>query len=215
MTKVMQVKLFTASACPMGRTMGTVIQEVKDCRPELSIDIYYIDIQVEEANVYRIKQNPTTLLLSEDGKELVRVEGFKETSEMLQLIEQSDSRGIHPSEPIEANRESQEKYVIYLYDEQGTLVPVEVVHRNLTSIKTPRITLLQLLLKSIVHHLHNPFPVSSSLELVQFNGDKGTITLRGASDTTEDERMKMKRAAEKSLETFGIKEVELELYING
>lgn len=208
MRKVKQIKLFTASACPMGRTMGTVLREVGEHEPELSITTYYIDIHIEETNHYRIKQNPTVLLVSENDQEVYRVVGFKETEEIIQILDQIDLNQLSADVYLKENEESIEKYVFYLFKEES-LVPVEVEYRNLTSVKTPRITLIQLLLEGNISGLTNPFPPGSSLELVQFNENKGIISLKGLQQVTTHDLLKMRRVLEKSLESFNIQKIEI------
>lgn len=208
MKKIDEIMLFAASACPMGRTMGTVLREVGERFPELSIVTYYIDIQIDLTNHYRIKHNPTTLFVDGDKKELYRIEGFMETEEIIPITEKIQANKLSIDVQKEENRESTETYVIYLYKEES-LVPVEVKYNNLTSVKTPRITLIHQLLGTRIEELENPFPASASLELVQFQDRKGTITLNGIQETKGPQLSKMKNALEKSLESYGIKEVEI------
>lgn len=208
MKKVTKILLFTASACPMGRTMGAVLREVGERCKELIIDTYYIDIHIDHTNHYRIKQNPTTLFMSDDVQELYRVEGFKEAEEILNIIDQIHANQLTMGEQREENRETIEKYVIYLYQEEA-LVPIEMQYTNVTSVKTPRITLIKLLLHAQVNGLENPFPPSTILELVQFKESKGIITLKEVGQPDQQDLTKMKKALEKSLDNFGIEEVEI------
>lgn len=67
--------------------MGTVLREVTALFPELNFGTVYVEIQVEEANRYRIKTNPTTLFVDENGLELYRLEGFHETNILKDTLE--------------------------------------------------------------------------------------------------------------------------------
>ncbi|WP_036745800.1 thioredoxin family protein [Paenibacillus sp. UNC451MF] len=207
--KVNKVVLFTLSACPTGRSMGTVLREVKERVSTIELETVYVDIQIEITNEYRIKTNPTTLFLDHDGKELYRVEGFQETELILGLIEQLNNEEITKGQSYEANAESMETYTVYLYN-QDSIEAVEVQHPNKTSVRAPRITAVQVLLQARKEGLENPFPGSAALELVRFNGSFGEITIHM---TREDEQQankeKMRLALVNTLNHFGIDDVKL------
>ncbi|WP_282940349.1 thioredoxin family protein [Paenibacillus sp. RC67] len=207
--KVNKIILFTLSACPTGRSMGTVLREVKEKVITIEFETIYVDIQTEITNEYRIKTNPTTLFLDHEGKELYRVEGFQETEHILELLEQLDSKEIKGSQSYEANVETVETYTVYLYN-QDSLEAVEIQQANKTSVRAPRITAVQILLKVRKEGFENPFPASASLELVQFNGSFGEITIRMTrEDEQQGDKEKMRLALVKTLNHFGIDDVKL------
>ncbi|WP_139314533.1 hypothetical protein [Desulfosporosinus metallidurans] len=78
----------------MGKSMGTVLREVAALFPELNFQTVYVEIQVEEANHYRIKTNPTTLFVDESGIELYRLEGFHETNLVKDTINKINQKKI-------------------------------------------------------------------------------------------------------------------------
>lgn len=208
---VSKIILFTVSACPTGRSMGTVLREVKENVSSIQLETVFVDIQTDITNQYRIKTNPTTLFLDSEDKELYRVEGFRETGPILELLEQLNEEEAKGSNEYEANVETVETYTVYLYN-QTALEAVEAQYANKTSIRTPRITAVQVLLKAHKEGLENPFPVSSSLELVRFNGSSGEITIRMTQEDEEQaDKEKMTAALTKTLNHFGIDDVKLTL----
>ncbi|WP_134704396.1 hypothetical protein [Ammoniphilus sp. YIM 78166] len=182
--------------------------ELKEHCPDIMFQTFYVDVDIAQTNHYRIKKNPTTLLVGEDDQELFRLEGFKETEEILNIIDGIGNQVRNPIVPLEENKETNEKYMIYLLD-KDSLAPVQTNYKNMTSVKTPRITLINLLLKANVEGLENPFPSNTILELVQFEGSKGHIEFRFPRKIKEAEIIKMKLALEKSLLAYGITEVEI------
>lgn len=60
--------LFTLSACPMGRSMNTVIGELLTCKKEFAYEVVYVDVDHETTNRYCVKVNPTTLFLNQIGR---------------------------------------------------------------------------------------------------------------------------------------------------
>ncbi len=203
-----KILLFTVSACPLGRSMRTVLVELKEHFPDIMYQTYYVDVDIEQTNQYRIKKNPTTLLVGEDDQELYRLEGFKETEEILNIIDEICNQVRIPIVPLEENKETNEKYMIYLLD-KDSFVPVEMNYTNMTSVKTPRITLINLLIKANMEGLENPFPPNTILKLVQFIGNKGYITLKFPKEVEGEDMMKMKLALEKSLSPYGIDDVDI------
>lgn len=139
-----------------------MLGEVLSVKQDTSYEVVYVDADHETTNHYRIKANPTTLFLALDGQELYRFEGFKETTEVMDLLEQMEEGTLRSEENREENRESKEVYTIYLFDAEQ-IVPVEVESINLTSIKAPRITAIQQLLRERRDGLENPFPEHTSL----------------------------------------------------
>ncbi|UQZ33431.1 hypothetical protein C2I18_07590 [Paenibacillus sp. PK3_47] len=85
-----KILLFTLSACPMGRSMKTVLEEWLASENEYGItfDVIYVDVDPETTNRYRIKVNPTTIFLDGDSMELYRIEGFKEIEDVRRLTNQ-------------------------------------------------------------------------------------------------------------------------------
>lgn len=132
--KIKKIKLFTLTACPMGRTIGTVLNELQELMPEIEFEKVYVEIQPEIANHYRIKKNPTTLFLNDVDRELYRFDDFKETKEILKIIEDIQSGKITNNEEREENKTSIEEYTIFLFKTESIL-PVNVVYQNTTSIK--------------------------------------------------------------------------------
>jgi len=203
-----KILLFTVSACPLGRSMRTVLAELKEHFPDIMYQTYYVDVDIAQTNHYRIKKNPTTLLVGEDDQELYRLEGFRETEEFLNIIDGISNQVRISIVPLEENKETIEKYMIYLLD-KDTLVAVEANYKNMTSVKTPRITLINLLLNANIEGLENPFPPNTVLELVQFIGNKAYITFKFPIEVKEQDLIKMKLSIEKSLSPYGIDEVDI------
>ena len=202
-----KIILFTLSACPMGRSMGTVLREVAALFPDLKIETVYVEIQVDEANQCRIKTNPTTLFVDEKGRELYRLEGFHETNLVIDTLDKIDQKKMDSTTEWVENKETAEKYILYLL-KNGKFSPVEVDYSNRTSIKAPRITAVTLLIQASIDGYSNPFPLGTTLELIQFRETTGIVTLKSASvDPSRLERMK--EALQLTLSQFGIKEVEL------
>ncbi|KJR46749.1 hypothetical protein UF75_2875 [Desulfosporosinus sp. I2] len=205
-----KIILFTLSACPMGRSMGTVLREVAALFPELNFQTVYVEIQVEEANHYRIKTNPTTLFVDENGRELYRLEGFHETNIVTDTLEKIKQQKMELAPDLTENKETVERYFLYLL-KNGKVSPVEVAYNNRTSIKAPRITAITLLVQASIEGYSNPFPPGTTLELVQFRDTTGIITLKLATDVDQATLGIMKEALQQTLSQYGIKQVELVL----
>ncbi|GED68746.1 hypothetical protein BRE01_24480 [Brevibacillus reuszeri] len=206
--QVAKLMLFTLSACPMGRSIHTVLGEVLTVKKGIVYEIVSIDADHETTNRYKIKANPTTLFLAEDGQELYRFEGFKETAEVLSLFEPVEEGALPPVADREENRQTEEVYTVYLYDAEQ-IVPIEMTYHNLTSIKAPRITAIQQLLRAQREGLENPFSAQSSLETVSFQNQSGVVTLRsdGKVSASQSERMRILLAH--TLAVYGVSEVAL------
>lgn len=207
---VVKILLFTLSACPLGRSMSSVLQEVKDRQEGIELQTVYVDVDTETTNQFRVKANPTTVFTDRGRQELYRFEGFKETEETILLIEQINAGALRNDMAPSENRTSIEPYTIYLYRGDQP-VAVETEYVNKTSVKAPRITAIQQLLRTRVEGFENPFPPSSSLESVKFNQECGYVTvevkdLKGYLDTE-----KMRTALVMTLAVFGITQVELKL----
>jgi hypothetical protein len=207
---VKKIILFTLSACPIGRSMGTVMKEVAVLFPKLKFEVVYVEIQVEEANHYRIKTNPTTIFVDSDGRELHRLEGFHETNIVKDVIENINQNKVRSSLELAENKETEEKYKIYLLKD-SKFEPVEVVYNNKTSIKAPRITVITLLLQASKEGYNNPFPSGTTLELVQFKDTYGIITLKILNDVDEIMIESMKEALQLTLSQYGIKQVDIKI----
>jgi|SRR5680860_67744 len=203
-----KIVLFTLSACPVGRSMGTVLREVTALFPELNFETVYVEIQVEEANHHRIKTNSTTLFVDENGIELYRLEGFHETNIVKDTLEKIKQKKIELAPELTENKETAEKYFLYLLKD-GKVSPVEVAYINRTSIKAPRITAITLLVQASKEGYSNPFPLGTTLELVQFRDTTGIITLKLANDVDQATLESMKEALQQTLSQYGIKQVEL------
>ena len=203
-----KIILFTLSACPMGRSMGTVLKEVAALFPELEFESVYVEIQVEEANHYRIKTNPTTVFVDKNGIELYRLEGFHETNIVKDVIEKINENKVKAVPELAENTETEEKYIIYLLKDRK-FTPVEVVYNNKTSIKAPRITVINLLLQASKEGYNNPFPSGTTLELVQFKDTHGNITLKFENDVDQAALESMKEALQLTLSQYGIKQVDI------
>jgi hypothetical protein len=207
---VKKIILFTLSACPIGRSMGTVMKEVAVLFPKLKFEVVYVEIQVEEANHYRIKTNPTTIFVDSDGRELHRLEGFHETNIVKDVIENINQNKVRSSLELAENKETEEKYKIYLLKD-SKFEPVEVVYNNKTSIKAPRITVITLLLQASKEGYNNPFPSGTTLELGQFKDTYGIITLKILNDVDEIMIESMKEALQLTLSQYGIKQVDIKI----
>ena len=207
---VKKIILFTLSACPIGRSMGTVMKEVAVLFPKLKFEVVYVEIEVEEANHYRIKTNPTTIFVDSDGRELHRLEGFHETNIVKDVIENINQNKVRSSLELAENKETEEKYKIYLLKD-SKFEPVEVVYNNKTSIKAPRITVITLLLQVSKEGYNNPFPSGTTLELVQFKDTYGIITLKILNDVDEIMIESMKEALQLTLSQYGIKQVDIKI----
>lgn len=206
---VQKMFLFTLSACPMGRSMNTVIGEILSYKNDLSYQVVYVDVDHETTNRYRVKKNPTTLFLDHNDREIYRIEGFMETAEVWNLFRQIEDGSVHSKEPREENRETNETYTVYLY-RHGQVVSVETQLINLTSVSAPRITVIQQLLRARPKGFDNPFPVDASLERVHFHNEYGVVTLHAQNEVDKQESKRMKVLLSRTLTAYGITEVMLE-----
>lgn len=201
--------LFTVTACPMGRSMGTVMKEAESELTDIEFQIIYVDAEPDQANQYQISTNPTTLYLSEEGRELYRLEGFYETEDILRTAEKvaEGSISTEPSVPV-IQQGLAETYVVYLYLEDE-LVPVQTEYLNPTSVKSPRLTSIRQLLRTRTANLTNPFPRSAILEQAEFHGHLATISIRVDDADSAFDREPAAAALQKTLEVDGITEVNL------
>lgn len=206
---VSKIILFTLSACPTGRSMGTVLKEVVENYLNIIFDTVYVDIDVKTTNNYRIKENPTTLFLDRTDNELYRLEGFKETEQVKQIIDEIDENKKNFSASIDENQEITEHYTIYLYKDEIPS-PVKVKYRNQTSVKAPRIIAVQLLMKTNIEGYDNPFSPESKLELIEFKGNSATVTVQ-FNDVYSMLVKKMELLLLRTLSLFGIKQVTLQI----
>lgn len=204
------VMLFTLSACPLGRSMNSVLGEVRKRVEGLEFQTFYVDVDTDMTNRYRIKTNPTTLFLDLHDNELYRFEGFKETEEIFRIIEQINGGSLKNHEERQENQESVESYIIYLYLNE-TAAPINTSYVNKTSVKSPRITAIKQLLQTRPKGYENPFPPSSSLKLVHFEDDHAEIIIQTDNSVSNADMMKMKTLLEKTLASFGVVNVELSL----
>lgn len=208
-----KILLFTLAACPTGRSMSQVLGELHERYPELATQIYYTEVHIAETNHYRIKQNPTLLFLSKEGKELSRLEGFHETEAVETHLHQLEEGTVGQEVPPGENVATLEKYSLHLYKE-AQLQALEVEYLNPTGVKAPRITAIQLQLTTQKPGLINPFPEGTKLELVQFDGAKGCIYLQMDQPVTDQQLERMKRALQATLKPFGIEEIEVQVNQN-
>ena len=194
----------------MGRSMGTVLKEVAALFPELKFETVYVEIQVKEANLYRIKTNPTTIFVGKNGRELYRLQGFHETNIIKDVMEKVNQNKVKVAQELEENAETEEKYTIYLLKDKR-FTPVELIYNNKTSIKAPRITVITLLLQAFKEGYNNPFSSGTTLELVQFKETYGIITLRLGTEVDRAALESMKEALKLTLSQYGIKQVDINI----
>lgn len=135
--KVNKIMLFTLSACPVGRSMGTVLNETRIHFPQVDIKTIYVEMEPDITNQYKIKKNVTTLFLDGQHQELYRLEGFVETAEMIKTIENINNGTILSSETYEQNKGSMEFYTVYLYNDEEEIVPINMPYYNQTSVQAP------------------------------------------------------------------------------
>ncbi|MCY9657167.1 thioredoxin family protein [Paenibacillus chondroitinus] len=208
---VNKILLFTLSACPMGRSMGSVLREVERIFDKIELETIFVDVQTELTNQYRVKANPTTMFLDQEGKELYRIEGFQETEQVIDLIERLERQDMDSAEQYEENQATLEQYTVYLY-QNDSLVAVEIPYENKTSVRAPRITAIKVQLQAQEAGYQNPFPRSASLELVQFKGSAGDIVINMKNEDEQGiDKEKMRLALSKTLSHFGVAEIELTL----
>lgn len=201
--------LFTLSACPMGRSMGTVLSEIKNKFTVIEIETIYVEIMTDITNHYKIKKNPTTLILDKQNNERYRVEGFIETDELIDTIDKINKSKLESSRKFESNQETVETYTIYYYKNKD-IVPLEMHYNNVTSVQAPRITVINLLINTKIDGYENPFPSSSKLEHVSFDQHRGDVVIHTDLEEVEKETMnKMKHTLAKTLSHFGIKDIQL------
>ncbi|MEX2460643.1 MAG: thioredoxin family protein [Paenibacillaceae bacterium] len=189
--------------------MNTVIDEILTCKNDLAYQIVYVDVDHETTNRYRVKTNPTTLFLDNNDRELYRIEGFMETTEVWSLFTQIEEGSLRSEEPWEENRGTIETYTFYLYH-NGHVVPVKEEVKNLTSVAAPRITAIQQLLSSRPDGFDNPFPRGTSLEQVTFNDKYGVIRLHTPHEVDKQETEQMKALLLRTLAAYGITDIILE-----
>lgn len=200
---VKTLMLFTLSACPMGRSMNQVIEEFLTHKKELTYNIVFVDLDDKTTNHFRIKTNPTTLFLDQKGKELYRIEGFKETEELWDLFKQIENGSLR-SELPEENHETIETYTLYFYKDDD-IVPIQKPWINKTSVKAPRITAIQQLLRTRPNGLYNPFPLDATLDQVSFEKKSGVVTLRSKKKVSLEETKRMEVLLTRTLQPYGIR----------
>lgn len=205
---IKKIILFTLNACPIGRSMMTVLDEVSVLFPQLEFERVSVEVHIEEANHYRIKTNPTIIFADEKDKELYRLEGFHETNIVKDIIKKINLNEITGAQELEENTETEEKYTIYLIKDRE-LSPVDVIYNNKTSIKAPRITAINLLLQADKDGYKNPFPPGTTLELVQFQNTYGAITLKFITDVDYKALISMKDSLQLTLSHYGIRHVDI------
>ena len=149
-----KIILFTLAACPTGRNMGTILREVGEKYPSIKLKTVYVEIDIEMTNHYRIKTNPTLLFLNREDKELFRLEGFHETEEINDIIREINQNKRSSTQTREPNKGTTENYTIFLL-KSGKPTAVKVQHYNETSIKAPRITIINILLNADINGYEN------------------------------------------------------------
>lgn len=209
---IRKIILFTVTACPMGRSMQTVVQEIGRQLNGIEHEVVYADVQHDPTNQYRITQNPTVVFLDERENEYYRVVGFIETQEMIDLIRRVETGDLIQEEIVpNAAPVAEEKYTVYLF-EGAVPVPVETVFNNKTAVVTPRITAIRLLLKTAVEGLINPFPPNSVLTKVDFTDRIATVEIQVGEQVSSMKSGKMEQALLYTLRHFGIQSVVLQFY---
>jgi len=208
LSRVKKVLLFTVTACPMGRSMNTVMKEVCNALPQLCYEVVYADLQPDITNRYRVSKNPT-MILSGIDEELFRIEEFTETDDMISIIQQTEAGKLATEKRDETSGGSIEEYVVYLLKD-GELTPVRVTYENKTSVKSPRITAIKCLLKGEEGYV-TPFPPASELLQVQFDGKVGEVFVRVTLPELQIDQEMMKEALLHTLSPYGVQQVGLHL----
>lgn len=210
---VKKILLCTVTACPMGRSMQTVIKEVCSQVQGLSYDIVYAELQPDITNRYLVHKNPTTLFLNGQEEEQYRVEGFVETLELLSILQKVEAGTLKTEQKPEVVLGTNEEYTVYLF-KGGSLAPVQIIYPNPTSVKTPRITAIRMLLQARVEGMENPFPPSAELMQLKFVDNNAEILVRvNPSDLLGDQE-NMRLALVHTLAHFNIKDVVLQFVHN-
>ena len=206
--KIEKIILFTNSACPLGRTMKDVLNDIEKLFPSIHVNKVFIDQDPSTTNRFGINKNPTTLFLNREERELTRVEGFKETSEIIKLIEHGNFEKHllvnHSDNPII----NEEKYTIFLIKEQK-LQPVEIIYENPTNVSTPRITAVNMLLTTERAGYVNPFSRDSKLNLIEFEGCLAKVYLSDTALMDEENNRNREACLLGTLQLFGITKVKL------
>lgn len=208
---IRKILLFSVTACPMGRSMQTVVQEVGRQLNGIEHEVVYADVQHDPTNQYRITQNPTVVFLDEREKECYRVVGFIETQELIDLIRRVETGEVIQLESVPNALASQEKYTVYLYD-GAVPIPVETVYNNKTAVVTPRITAIRLLLETTAEGFINPFPPNSALMKVDFTDRVASVEIQVEEQVSSMETVKMEQTLLYTLRHFEIQTVDLRLY---
>jgi len=209
MSRVTKVLLFTVTACPIGRNMDIVIKEVCTELPQLEFEVIYTDLQHEITNRFCVSNNPTIIILDRMGKELYRVKEFTETDDMLAIIKQTEAGKLTAEKCIDATTGSIEEYFVYLLKD-NELAPVRVTYYNKTSVKSPRISAIKCLIIGEEGYV-SPFPPSSELLSVRFDGSAGEVVVRVSPSDLQIDQETMREALLHTLGHFGILQVNLEL----
>lgn len=209
MTRLKSICLFTVTACPTGRSMGMVMQESAGVLEQLEFQTIYVDAEPDKANQYGVSVNPSTLFLGQEGLELYRLEGFHETRVIVRTAVQIMEGSLSGQLPApSAPENTAEAYEVYLYQE-NELVPVLTEYMNPTPVKSPRLTAIRQLLRTRVLDCENPFPRSASLDLARFQGSLAKVYICTDEADSGYDRRRAAAALQKTLEIFGIYEVEL------
>lgn len=203
-----KIILFTLAACPIGRNMGTVLHEVGQENPSIEIKVIYVEIDEETTNHYKVKTNPTLIFLNRKDKELYRLEGFHETTEINQIMHEMNENRSITTNVMEPNKETIEDYTIFLLQD-GKPTAVKIKHRNKTSVKAPRITAINRLLVADINGYENPFPTDSKLHSIEFDHSLAKITIQTEVQTSTIDINQLETILLKTLEPFGIEKINL------
>nr|WP_232380840.1 GerMN domain-containing protein [Paenibacillus tianjinensis] len=189
--------------------MKTVVQEVVNQMERMEYKLVYADVQEEITNQYGVTHNPTLVFLDEQERECYRVEGFKETQKIIDIIQHIDSGELTATHNIQNALVRQERYTVYLF-KGNKPVPVEMTYTNKTAVVAPRITAIRQLLAAKKEGLENPFPPNSELLEIDFADHKATIKIQVHSSGSSMAVEKMQIAVLYTLGHFGIQKVNLQ-----
>ncbi len=187
--------------------MNDVLIETAKILPAIKLRKIFIDQDPTTTNNFGINKNPTTLFLSGDEKELTRVEGFKETSEIAKMIEHGN---FEKKTPIKKSAPSliEEQYTIYLMKD-SLLHPFQITYENQTNVTTPRITAVNVLLSTAMEGYINPFSNKSKLNLIEFEGSLAKVYISDTDVSDEENNRNREACLLETLRPFGITQVQL------
>ncbi len=206
----MEIKLFTFGPCPLGRNMAKVLQEVKELMTDWQYSVHHLDDTPELARRFHVQENPTVIYFR-NGVEVYRFTGFKETEDVIALGQKIASGELSTGEtahfkPSDTWQPTMEKYVLHFL-RGDDIFPQEVTYENVTGVKTPRITAVQLQCRIRPQGMVNPIREGTRLLAIDFDRETALLSFNQNPVREAEQEWAVEQVLEKTLAPYGIQEV--------